>query len=157
VTVEASLQDAVAALADAYAGVTATARDLAEPDLLRPTRCAGWTVADLLYHLLLDAQGALVAFATPTDDEPDVDAASYWAPHKPGSPWSAAHERFVRLSTAAHSSYRTVVSRWTETSAAAVHAAACRHPGGSPPRGTCSPSPTSSACSSSRRSSTTST
>ena len=46
-TFQDRFDDSVSALADAYGGVTATVRDLAEPDLLRPTRCVGWTVAHL--------------------------------------------------------------------------------------------------------------
>lgn len=110
-------------LAEAYSRVTAAVAELAEPDLSTGTRCRGWTVADVVYHLLLDAERALVALATPTDRPPDADAASYWAMHKPGSPWAADHERFVRLCTAAHSGYRQVIDRWAQTSAAAVRAA----------------------------------
>ena len=50
------------------AGITAVVAALPDDDLRRPTRCSGWTVADLVYHLLLDAQRALVTFASPTDD-----------------------------------------------------------------------------------------
>ena len=43
------------------------------------TRAAGWCVRDLLFHQLLDAQRALVALASGTEDAADVDAVSYWA------------------------------------------------------------------------------
>jgi hypothetical protein len=33
---------------------------LGDADLQRPTRCRGWLVADLLFHVLCDAQRALV-------------------------------------------------------------------------------------------------
>ena len=57
----------------------------------QPTRCAGWTVRDLVYHLVGDAQRALVAVHTPTAAEADVDAVTYWANWKPGTPelWPA--------------------------------------------------------------------
>jgi hypothetical protein len=43
-----------------------------------PTRCAGWSVHDLVFHLLSDAQRALVAIHSPHAGPPDTDAASYW-------------------------------------------------------------------------------
>ena len=46
----------------------------------RNTRCAGWTVRDLIHHLLADAQRALVALHTPASGPPDVNAISYWKP-----------------------------------------------------------------------------
>src|SRR5206468_12061978 len=61
-----------------------------------PSRCQGWSRGDLLFHMLLDAQRALVAFATPAPGEPDVDFVSYWAPFRPGAEGYAAHARFVR-------------------------------------------------------------
>jgi hypothetical protein len=54
-----------AAMAASCRAVTSDAERLDEEDLARPSRCLGWTRADLLYHLLLDAQRALVAFAAP--------------------------------------------------------------------------------------------
>jgi uncharacterized protein (TIGR03083 family) len=111
-------------LAAAYGAITATVQPLDASALARPTRCKGWTVADVVYHLLLDAQRALVTLASPTDAEPDVDDVSYWAPHEPGTSWSGEHERFVRASTAAHSEPGVVVRRWVETAGAAARAAA---------------------------------
>ena len=113
-----------ALLATAYDGIAAVVADLDEADLGRPTRCRGWTVADLMFHLLLDAQRALVALASPTDDEPDVDAVTYWAPHKPGAPWAGDHEEFVRRATAAYSTPDAVVQFWLRTAAAVPRAAA---------------------------------
>ena len=115
-------------LADAYGGVTAVVADLGDGDLARPSRCQGWSVADVVFHLLLDAQRALVTFATPADATPDVEAMTYWAPHKPGAPWAAEHEAYVRASTAAYSSPRHLVHRWVETAAAAARAAAAADP-----------------------------
>jgi uncharacterized protein (TIGR03083 family) len=110
-------------LGTAYDDISRAVTDLDDDALRRPTRCRGWTVADVLYHLLLDAQRALVTLASPVDGPSDVDRASYWAPHKPQAPWAAEHEAFVRQSVAAHSSPAIVVRRWVETSAAAARAA----------------------------------
>ena len=55
--------DVVSALDHAYTDVTALVADLDDDDLLLPSGCRGWSIADLLFHMLLDAQRALVAFA----------------------------------------------------------------------------------------------
>jgi hypothetical protein len=111
-----------ALLSQVYDGVTAWARDLDEAQLGAPTRTE-WTVAELLFHLLLDAQRALVTFATPADEPPDTDAVSYWLDWNPASGDGGAHLRFVRAAVAAYSSPRVVVEQWSETAAAAGRAA----------------------------------
>lgn len=110
-------------MAATYQAVTADLERLNEVDLARPSRCLGWTRADLLYHMLLDAQRALVTLATPATGPADVDFASYWAPFRPGAAGYDVHARFVRRSAAAYQSDLMIVARWTETAAAAVHAA----------------------------------
>ena len=112
-----------ALLTTAYDGITTVVTDRSDAELARPTRCRGWAVADLLYHQLLDAQRALIALASPVDAPPDVDAVTYWAPHKPAAPWAADHERFIREAVAAYSSPQDVVQLWSVTSAAAARAA----------------------------------
>ena len=62
--------EARAALGDAYQGVTGMLDGLAESDFLLPTHCLGWTVSDVLYHLLGDARRALAALATPAGTPP---------------------------------------------------------------------------------------
>jgi hypothetical protein len=115
-------------LATAYDGVTAAVTGRDDDELRRGTRCRGWTVADLLFHQLLDAQRALIALASPVDDPPDVDALTYWAPHKPGAPWAADHEEYVRRSAAAYTSPQDIVRVWSVTSAASARAAAAAPP-----------------------------
>jgi Mycothiol maleylpyruvate isomerase N-terminal domain len=56
---------AVDALEAGYRRVTDVVAGLGDAELMLPTGCAGWAVTDVLYHQLLDAQRALVAFATP--------------------------------------------------------------------------------------------
>ena len=83
--------------------VTVTVDGLDEAGFTAATRAAGWTVRDLLFHLLLDAQRALVALATRTDAAADVDAVTYWAPFQPSEgDGGAAHAAFVRAAAAAH-------------------------------------------------------
>jgi uncharacterized protein (TIGR03083 family) len=114
---------ACVAMTASYRAVTADVERLDGHELSRPSRCLGWTQADLLYHLLLDAQRALVAFATPAAGMADVDFISYWAPFRPGSEGYDAHARFVRRAAAAYSSDRVIVAQWRETAAAAAYAA----------------------------------
>jgi len=110
-------------MAAAYQAVSADLARLTEEDLARPSACLGWTRADLLYHLLLDAQRALVTLATPSAAPPDVDFVSYWVPFRPGAKGYDAHARFVRRAAAAYQSDLMIVTLWTETAAAAVRAA----------------------------------
>jgi hypothetical protein len=63
-----------------YATISTFIAACSDHDLLAATRCRGWTVADLLFHMTCDAQRALVTFATPATDAPDVDVATYWEP-----------------------------------------------------------------------------
>jgi uncharacterized protein (TIGR03083 family) len=112
----------------AYGGLERVLESLGDADLLRPTRCTGWTVADVTYHLLLDAQRALVAFGTDPAEPPDVDEVSYWSPFKPGLDGADDHGRFIRLSTAAHASPRVVVHRYVEAATAVRRVAARTDP-----------------------------
>ena len=127
------------ALDAVYQNVTALAGALGEADLMRPTRCAGWAVADVLYHELLDARRALRTFASPADGPPDCDDVSYWTDYAPsaaargeGTPnyaeESAAHARYVRIAAAAYPP-GALAWEWSETAAAACRAGrACGHP-----------------------------
>ncbi len=127
------------ALDAVYQNVTTVAGALGEADLMRPTRCAGWAVADVLYHELLDARRALRTFASPASGPPDCDDVSYWTDYAPdgaapeaGTPTyaqeSAAHARYVRIAAAAYPP-GALAWEWSETSAAACRAGrACGHP-----------------------------
>jgi len=113
-----------AAMVASYQAVTDDASKLGEEDLARPSRCLGWSRGDLLFHLLLDAQRALVTFATPAAAEPDVDFASYWAPFQPGADGYLRPARFIRRIASSFESDLAIVALWTETAAAAARAAA---------------------------------
>jgi hypothetical protein len=124
------------ALRAIYAQIGDVADGLSETTAMLPSRCAAWAVGDVLYHQLLDARRALVAFATPSADQPDVDAVSYWRPFAPdsgshaalGGAGAARHARHVRLVASAHTPEQ-LAREWRETSQAAVRAAvSCSYP-----------------------------
>lgn len=82
-----ALREAVAALPDrAFAA---------------PSGCAGWTVRDLVGHLVIDAQDVLITLATPAEDAPTADALSYWTPTPTPPGGTSPHDRLtVRLAAA---------------------------------------------------------
>jgi hypothetical protein len=125
------------ALETGYRSVTDVVTGLGEAELMRPTGCAGWAVTDVLFHQLLDAQRALVAFATPVTEPADRDDVTYWAEFTPqpgeagaqARAGAAAHARFVRLAASAYPP-GTLARVWSETSAAVCRAArACQAAG----------------------------
>jgi uncharacterized protein (TIGR03083 family) len=71
--------DNVALLRQAYESLIEFTGTVDEQSSWAPTGCPGWAVRDLVFHLLGDAQRALVALATPVDRPADRDAVSYWA------------------------------------------------------------------------------
>ncbi len=114
---------AVAALVDAYSELSRLVASLDPIDFLRPSRCSGWSVGDVLFHLLLDAQRALVTFATPTRKQPSTDYVSYWRNWATNRTDLAAgvHARFVRIAAAAYGDPRHLSHQWQETAQAVVH------------------------------------
>jgi hypothetical protein len=96
-------QLAESALDGAYAQVSDVVSALDAASFMLPSRCAGWAVADVLYHELLDARRALRTFATPATGAPDRDDVSYWRPFSaggdipPGGAAAAEHARHVRI------------------------------------------------------------
>ncbi|WP_446217549.1 maleylpyruvate isomerase N-terminal domain-containing protein [Micromonospora sp. IBHARD004] len=119
------------ALRQAYDGITAVVTGLDDAGLQTPTRCRGWLVADLLFHVLCDAQRALVALASPADGPADVDDVSYWrAVPTGGAGAGAKHAWWARRSAAAFDRPSGVVRIWSDTAPAAVRAAAAADPDG---------------------------
>lgn len=51
---------------------------LSDEELARPSGCAGWSVRDLVCHLVIDAQDVLITLVTPTDSTPTHDSVTYW-------------------------------------------------------------------------------
>jgi hypothetical protein len=108
------------ALATIYGLVSDTISHLGPADLLRNSRCTGWTVGDVLYHLLLDARRALVTFASPAAGEPDVDEVTYWHAFQPGG--GEAHAKHVRIVASAYPD-GALGREWRDTAKAAAWAA----------------------------------
>ncbi|WP_164519502.1 maleylpyruvate isomerase N-terminal domain-containing protein [Nocardioides ferulae] len=52
--------------------------DLSEHDLLAPSRCHGWTLLDVVVHVIAGWQEMLGGLVSPIESEPTVDAATYW-------------------------------------------------------------------------------
>ncbi|MET8256025.1 maleylpyruvate isomerase N-terminal domain-containing protein [Micromonospora sp. NPDC005553] len=119
------------ALAQAYDGITAVVGRLDDSGLQQATRCRGWLIADLLLHVLGDAQRALVTLASPVDGPADVDDVSYWRDF-PGADTdeAARHAWWVRRSAAAFDRPTRIVELWRDTAPAAVRAAASADPDG---------------------------
>jgi Mycothiol maleylpyruvate isomerase N-terminal domain len=114
-------------LCAAYAAVTELMTDRTDRDFDRPTRCEGLAVGPLLAHLLLDAQRALMAFATPAEPPADRDFVTYWTDFpahtgpRPDPDPSAAF--ITRVATAYAHPAEGLVRHWHDTAEAAGRAA----------------------------------
>jgi hypothetical protein len=82
-------EPAARACAAAIRALLAAADGLDDRDLLAPSRCLGWNRLDTLVHVHLGLQEMLLGMVSPTDEQPDVDAASYWRTDPPGNDDSA--------------------------------------------------------------------
>jgi hypothetical protein len=117
-------------LNSAYGSVTDLATRLSRSDLLAFSRCHGWSVVDVLFHLLCDAQRALVAFATPTELPADRDFVSYWTGFAAEASDPSPSAWWVRRSAAAFRDGTGVIALWQETAPAAVRAGRRAEPDG---------------------------
>lgn len=101
--------EALEALVDEYGALDALITALDDEQLKLPSGCQGWSNKDLVFHLLLDAQRALVTFNSPAEGPPDRDFINYWNGFQASDESSHAHARFVRASAAAHVDFTEVV------------------------------------------------
>jgi hypothetical protein len=117
-------------VAELYAAEATAVRNRPEADFARRTRTE-WTVRELLFHQLLDAQRSLVALASPAavGAEADVDSVSYWTPFKPGAEWNDAHAQFVRVAASAYPAGEVLLDHFVTTTEAAGRALAAADPG----------------------------
>ncbi|MFD5453164.1 maleylpyruvate isomerase N-terminal domain-containing protein [Streptomyces sp. NPDC003470] len=120
--------DPVRVVRDAYETLAAVVRPLGDEESWLPTDCTGWAVRDLVFHLLGDAQRALVALHTPAGGPPDRDAVSYWRDWAP-DPAGAAHgRRWNRVAASMFLDFGQLKESYLETAAATVTAAATAEP-----------------------------
>jgi uncharacterized protein (TIGR03083 family) len=112
--------EVVDALQAEYVALDRVITRLSEENLLTPSACSGWTNADLVFHMLLDAQRALVTFNSPAEGPPSTDFVSYWNGFQAANESARAHARFVRISAAAHPDQKIIASRWHQTARAAL-------------------------------------
>lgn len=116
-------------LTKAYNGIDRLAAVLTRDELLEFSRCRGWVVADVLFHVLCDAQRALIALASPHPGPSDRDFVTYWRglagdrDPVPGT-WS------IKRSAAAFRDGLGSIALWQETAPAAVRAAGAADPNG---------------------------
>lgn len=111
---------AVEALAAEYFRLNEIIGTLRPIELIQSSGCVGWTNADLIFHMLLDAQRALVTLDTPADGSVDRDFVTYWDGFLATDGDSQDHARFVRINAASHRDPLTICSRWVGTATAAV-------------------------------------
>lgn len=74
-----SLDDGRAACADSIDSFLRAVETFGEYELLDVSRCHGWSRLDVVTHVLAGWQEMLGGMVSPVDDEPSVDAASYWS------------------------------------------------------------------------------
>lgn len=86
----------------------------------RSTRCAGWTVRDVVHHLLADAQRALVALHTPAAGPADVDAVSYWRQWQADTPDAQDGRRGTRIMASAYPSVDPIAASYVQTATAVL-------------------------------------
>jgi len=118
----------VALLDEVYEATTTVVSGLDDASFGRRTRTELWTVQDLLFHQMCDAQRALVVFTTAPDGRADTSAVSYWSSWQPGTPGADAHARYASRAAAAYGQPSSLVGQWTETSRAAARAARAHGP-----------------------------
>lgn len=74
-----SLGDGRAACADSIDAFLRAVEAFSEYELLDVSRCHGWSRLDVVTHVLAGWQEMLGGMVSPIDDEPSVDAATYWS------------------------------------------------------------------------------
>jgi uncharacterized protein (TIGR03083 family) len=119
-------EPAARACAAAIRALLTAANGLDDQELLEPSRCPGWSRLNALMHVHLGLQDMLLGMASPTEAEPDVDAASYWRTDPPSNDGDADpidHFGFLyRFSSAYRRPHQAVghLRHTAETLAAAV-------------------------------------
>lgn len=98
---------------------------LSDADVIKPTACAGWRVADLITHLRLGTNEILQGLVSETDDPADRDALSYWKDWPPQGPTGFTDVRWLWAQTASYASTNSLKSHFDVSACAAQ--TACTH------------------------------
>ncbi|WP_190183764.1 maleylpyruvate isomerase N-terminal domain-containing protein [Streptomyces cirratus] len=108
----------------AYGAFDAVVKTVTDERSWLPTGCAGWSVRDLVFHCVGDAQRGLVALHTPVERPPDRDAVTYWEDWRPEPVGAANGRRFNRVVASMFLQVDQLCELYSETVAAMVDAAA---------------------------------
>lgn len=116
---------------EAYRQLAAAVATMTDERSWLPTGCVGWSVRDLVFHCLGDAQRGLVALHTPAHTLADRDAVTYWSDWRsdPSGAGAAAGRRFTRVVASMFLHALQLRDLYVETATAAVHAAEQADPG----------------------------
>jgi Mycothiol maleylpyruvate isomerase N-terminal domain len=101
------------------------ASGLSDNELVRPSGCEGWTVADLVIHLRMDCEGLLSGLASPTEIPADRDHVSYWKDWPPLGPATFSEVRWIWAMSAAYATGDGLRRHFCDIAGAA--ASASRH------------------------------
>ncbi|MFF8997642.1 maleylpyruvate isomerase N-terminal domain-containing protein [Streptomyces achromogenes] len=112
----------------AYGAASAVVAGLGDEESWLPTGCTGWAVRDLLFHCVGDAQRALVALHTPTEEPADRDWVTYWQDWLPDTVGAANGRRWARVNGSMFLEFEQLKGLCLETLAAVVHAAGAADP-----------------------------
>lgn len=110
-------------LRDAYSAFGRVILELDQDQSWTGTGCRGWTIRDLTYHCLADAQRGLVALHSPSGETADRDAVSYWRDWAPTEEGAAQGRRFSRVGGSMFLIWGQLRDLYLETSAAVIDAA----------------------------------
>ncbi|MFJ6723139.1 maleylpyruvate isomerase N-terminal domain-containing protein [Streptomyces sp. NPDC091259] len=116
-----------------YGAFAAVVRSITDERSWLPTGCVGWSVRDLVFHCLSDAQRGLVALHTPAEGMPDRDAVTYWADWRPGTVGAANGRRYNRVVASMFLHVEQLCELYAETAAAVVYGRRRDRPAGRDP------------------------
>ena len=111
-----------------WTALRAAVADLPDAALTRPSGCRGWLVRDLVHHLIADAQGVLIALATPADTAPTADALSWWTPSPTAPDGRDPLDALTVRLAAAYEDPSLLRAHLAEVGSAAGRAAQLAHP-----------------------------
>ncbi|MEE1650211.1 maleylpyruvate isomerase N-terminal domain-containing protein, partial [Brachybacterium sp. J144] len=93
-----------------------------------PSGCAGWSVQDLVCHLVIDAQDVLITLASPAETAPTADALSYWTPTPTPPDGTDPLDALTRRLATAYEDPALLRHHLADVGAAAGRAALLAHP-----------------------------